>query len=103
MIANRPVVSQETRRLAHSAGAGGAIPSSGKAASKPNPREDRSFRRFGTYACAAVLGPLTAAAATVGGVFGPIAVWIYASVLSLPSWLVLWLLEWRRAAPHPDR
>ena len=68
-------------------------------------RRLHSHSRFATYACAALLGPLTAAAATVGGVLGPIAVWIYASVLSLPAWLVLWLLEWRRrrAAPHPDR
>ncbi len=44
------------------------------------------------YACAAVLGSLTTAAATVGGLLGPIAVWIYAAVLSLPAWLVLWLL-----------
>ena len=51
-------------------------------------------------ACAAVLGPLTTAAATVGGLLGPIAVWIYAAVLSLPAWLVLWLLArvHRRAA-----
>ena len=63
-----------------------------------------SHSRFATHACTAVLGPLTAAAATVGGVLGLIAVWIYASVLSLPAWLVLWLLEWRRrrATPHPD-
>ena len=48
------------------------------------------------YGCAAVLGPLTTLAATVGGLLGPIAVWIYAAVLSLPAWLVLWVLSSRR-------
>ena len=48
------------------------------------------------YACAAVLGPLTTAAATVGGLLGPIAVCIYAAVLSAPAWLVLWLLARRQ-------
>lgn len=53
--------------------------------------------------CAAVLGPITAAAATVGGLLGPIAVWIYAAVLSLPAWLVLALLKRneRRSTPQP--
>ena len=54
------------------------------------------------YGCAAVLGPVTAAAATVGGLLGPVAVWIYAAILSLPAWLVLWVLSSRhRAAPPP--
>ena len=48
------------------------------------------------YACVAVLGPLTTAAATVGGLLGPLAVWIYAAVLSLPAWLAYWVLERRR-------
>ncbi|MCY3845463.1 MAG: hypothetical protein OXH69_18215 [Acidobacteria bacterium] len=48
------------------------------------------------YACAAVLGPLTTAAATIGGLLGPIAVWLYALVLSVPAWLVLWLLARRQ-------
>ena len=52
--------------------------------------------------CAAVLGPVTIYAATVGGLLGPVAVWIYAAVLSLPAWLVLWVLSSRqRAAPPP--
>ena len=41
------------------------------------------------YGCAAVLGPLTTAAATAGGLLGPIAVWIYAAILSLPAWFLL--------------
>ena len=54
------------------------------------------------YGCAAVLGPVTIYAATVGGLLGPVAVWIYAAILSLPAWLVLWVLSSRqRAAPPP--
>ena len=49
--------------------------------------------RVAAFGCAAVLGPLTIAAATVGGLLGPVAVWIYATVLSLPAWFVLWLLK----------
>lgn len=56
------------------------------------------------YGCAAVLGPLTAYAATVGGLLGPVAVWIYAAILSLPAWLVLWMLSSRLpAAPRAGR
>lgn len=49
--------------------------------------------RAAACGCAALLGPLTTAAATVGGLLGPIAVWIYAVILSLPAWLVLWILK----------
>ena len=45
-----------------------------------------------TYACAALLCPLSAAAATVGGLFGPIGIWAYAGVVSLPAWLALGML-----------
>ena len=45
--------------------------------------------RVAAYGCASVLGPLTTAAATVGGLLGPVAVWLYAAVLSLPAWFVL--------------
>ena len=55
--------------------------------------------REAAYVCAAVLGPLTAAAATVSGVLGPIAVWAFAAVLSGPAWLVLWLVARRRPRP----
>lgn len=44
-----------------------------------------------TIACAAVLCPLTVGAATIGGLFGPIGIWIYAGIVSLPAWLVLWI------------
>ena len=49
--------------------------------------------RVAAFGCAAVLGPLTVAAATVGGLLGPVAVWVYAAVLSLPAWFVLWVLK----------
>ena len=51
--------------------------------------------RPATYVCAAVLCPLTVGAATVGGLFGPPGIWIYAGIVSLPAWLVLALLKWR--------
>ena len=47
--------------------------------------------RPATIACAAVLCPLTVGAATIGGLFGPIGIWIYAGIVSLPAWLVLWV------------
>ena len=53
--------------------------------------------RPATYACAAVLCPLSVVAATIGGLFGPPGIWIYAGIVSLPAWLVLWLLRWRAA------
>ena len=51
--------------------------------------------RPATYACAAVLCPLSVGAATIGGLFGPPGIWIYAGIVSLPAWLVLWRLRWR--------
>ncbi len=45
-----------------------------------------------TVVCAAVLCPLSVAAVTVGGLFGPIGIWAYASFVSLPAWLSLGLL-----------
>ena len=51
--------------------------------------------RPATYACAAVLGPLSVAAPTIGGLFGPPGIWIAAGIVSLPAWLVLWYLRWR--------
>lgn len=51
--------------------------------------------RPAAYACAAVLCPLSVGAATVGGLFGPPGIWIYAGIVSLPAWLVLALLKWR--------
>ena len=55
--------------------------------------------RPAAVACAALLGPLTVLAATVGGLFGPPGIWIYAGVVSLPAWLVLWFLQWRARRP----
>ena len=59
----------------------------------------RARSRRAAAACAALLGPLTVLAATVGGLFGPPGIWIYAGIVSLPAWLVLWLLQ--RRAPRP--
>ena len=55
--------------------------------------------RPATIACAAVLCPLTVGAATVGGLFGPLGIWIYAGIVSLPAWLVLWFLQRRARRP----
>lgn len=55
------------------------------------------------YGCAAVLGPLTTATATVGGLLGPVAVWIYATVLSLPAWFVLWFLKRQERQSTPPQ
>ena len=57
-----------------------------------------TLSRPATYACAAVLAPLTVGAATIGGLLGPIGIWIYAGIVSLPAWLVLWLLQRRARA-----
>lgn len=53
--------------------------------------------RPAAYVCAAVLCPLSVAAATVGGLLGPLGIWIYAAIVSLPAWLALWVLRWRAA------
>ena len=42
--------------------------------------------------CGTVLCPLSVAAVTVGGLFGPIGIWAYAGIVSLPAWLALGLL-----------
>lgn len=55
--------------------------------------------RPATIACGAVLCPLTVGAATIGGLFGPLGIWIYAGVVSLPAWLVLWFLQRRARRP----
>ena len=43
-------------------------------------------------ACGAALCPLSVAAVTVGGLFGPIGIWAYAGIVSLPAWLAFGLL-----------
>ena len=54
---------------------------------------DRCGVSSGTRATAVILAalcvPLTAVAATVGGLFGPIGITIYSAVCSLPAWLTL--------------
>ncbi len=44
------------------------------------------------FVCVAVLCPLSVAAVTIGGLFGPIGIWAYAGIVSLPAWLALGLL-----------
>ena len=60
----------------------------------------RQLRRLGyvrtTWAAAAVLAPATVAAALVAGLLGPLAIAIYAMVLSLPVWIAAALLRRRR-------
>lgn len=52
--------------------------------------------RPAALACGAILGPLAVFGATVGGLFGPLGIWIYAGVVSLPAWFVLWFAARRR-------
>ena len=60
----------------------------------------RQLRRLGyvraTWAAAAVLAPATVAAALVAGLLGPLAIAIYAVILSLPVWIAVAVLR-RRA------
>ena len=60
-----------------------------------------------------VLGFVTVAATVFAGLLGPIAIVVYAAVLSLPVWLLVWLLDSSgsfgaisrrgRARPHPPK
>ena len=60
----------------------------------------RRLRRLGyvrtTWVAAAVLAPATVAASLVAGLLGPLAIAIYAMVLSLPVWIAVALLRRRR-------
>jgi len=60
----------------------------------------RQLRRLGyvrtTWAAAVVLAPATVAASLVAGLLGPLAIAIYAVVLSLPVWIAVALLRRRR-------
>ena len=51
------------------------------------------------FVCAALLCPLSVAAATVGGLFGPIGIWAYAGAVSLPAWLALGIAGLRAGRP----
>ena len=60
----------------------------------------RQLRRLGyartTWVAAAVLAPATVAASLVAGLLGPLAIAIYAVMLSLPVWIAVAVLRRRR-------
>ena len=41
------------------------------------------------------LGAVTVAASLLAGLLGPLAIAVYAAVISLPVWIVSWWLAWR--------
>lgn len=57
----------------------------------------RQIQRLGhpkaAWAAAAVLGPLTAFASLFAGLLGPVAIALYAAVLSVPAWIVYAVLR----------
>ena len=60
----------------------------------------RQLRRLGyvrtTWVAAAVLAPATVAASLVAGLLGPLAIAIYAVILSLPVWIAVAVLRRRQ-------
>ena len=60
----------------------------------------RQLRRLGyvraTWAAVAVLAPATVAASLLAGLLGPVAIAIYAVLLSLPVWIAVAVLRRRR-------
>ena len=60
----------------------------------------RQLRRLGyvraTWIAAAVLAPATVAASLLAGLLGPLAIVIYAVILSLPVWIAVAVLRRRR-------
>ena len=60
----------------------------------------RKLRRLGfvrtTWAAAAVLAPATVTASLVAGLLGPLAIAVYAVILSLPVWIAVVVLRRRR-------
>lgn len=49
----------------------------------------------------ALLAPLAAVATLFAGLVGPIAIVLYAAVLSLPAWIAYAVLRWRCRAQQP--
>lgn len=47
----------------------------------------------------AILAPVTSFAALVAGLLGPVAIAIYAAVLSVPAWIVYAVVRGRRGSP----
>ncbi len=64
----------------------------------------RQLRRLGyvrvTWAAIAVLAPATVAASLLAGLLGPLAIAVYAALLSLPVWIAVGVLR-RRRRPGP--
>ena len=60
----------------------------------------RQLRRLGyvraTWAAIAVLAPATVAASLLAGLLGPLAIAVYAVILSLPVWIAVAILRRRR-------
>ena len=60
----------------------------------------RQLRRLGyvraTWIAAAVLAPATVAASLLAGLLGPLAIAVYAVILSLPVWIAVAVLRRRR-------
>jgi uncharacterized membrane protein YczE len=60
----------------------------------------RQLRRLGyvraTWIAAAVLAPATVAASLLAGLLGPLAIAVYAVILSLPVWIAVAILRRRR-------
>lgn len=65
----------------------------------------RKIRRLGhteaAWASVAVLAPLTAFATLFAGLLGPIAIAVYAAVLSVPAWVVYAILRRRGRRSDP--
>ena len=65
----------------------------------------RQIRRLGhteaAWATVSVLAPLTAIASLFAGLLGPIAIAVYAAVLSVPAWVVYAILR-RRGGKAPQ-
>ena len=66
----------------------------------------RQTRRLGharaAWAAAAVLAPLTAFASLFAGLLGPLAIGIYAAVLSAPAWILYGILRRRERLGAED-
>ncbi len=56
--------------------------------------------RFTAWGSFAVLAPLTAAVALFAGLLGPVAILIYAVVLSAPAWVLYGVLRLLRRGPR---
>ena len=65
-------------------------------------RRLHSRSRLAAYLCAAMLCPTTAAAVSVSGFVHPLTPWFYASLLSLPAWLLACILPSPKSPNPPE-